>query len=290
MNRLLQAAVPGCHPRASCHPRADCHPGLEEPAPDHDPGGSMLAVGALLGFGAALSPGRATHFSLLRQRKVSKRKAILVAASLRCATGNLRCSLQAGSGTNSPSAQTSACPDPLEAPLLGASTRGWEEPGEEKERKKVSSDRSRYYFHSCLRSYSLDCRPEMLKEPADSRLSAARPALLSAAVGQSQAAQRQADQGSCLFEPQASLHETPPGASSAGYRAATLTPARLFFAYFLLAKQKKVSRPPRRQSGTGTQQWAGGKHGSPRIVVRGRLLKFGMTAGIVTPDPQKIET
>ena len=36
----------------------------------------------------------------------------------------LRCSLQAGSRTNSPSAQTSARPDPLEAPLLGAFTRG----------------------------------------------------------------------------------------------------------------------------------------------------------------------
>ena len=47
-------------------------------------------------------------------------------ASLR---GNLRCSLQTGSRTNSPSAQTSARPDPLEAPLLGAYTRGESEFG-----------------------------------------------------------------------------------------------------------------------------------------------------------------
>ena len=36
---------------------------------------------------AALSPRRATHFLLLRQKKVSQEKATLVPASLRCATG-----------------------------------------------------------------------------------------------------------------------------------------------------------------------------------------------------------
>ena len=83
-------------------------------------------LGTLPCSDAALSPRRATHFLLLRQEKVSKEKATLVPASLRCATGNLRCSLQAGARTNSPSAQTSARPDPLEAPLLGAFTRGGE--------------------------------------------------------------------------------------------------------------------------------------------------------------------
>ena len=65
----------------------------------------------------------ATHFSLLRQRKVSKRKATLVAASLRFATGNLRCSVQPGSKTTR-FAQTSFCPYPSGPPLLGASTSG----------------------------------------------------------------------------------------------------------------------------------------------------------------------
>ena len=41
----------------------------------------------------------ATHFLLLRQKKVSKEKATLVSASLRFATGNLRCSAQPGSKT-----------------------------------------------------------------------------------------------------------------------------------------------------------------------------------------------
>jgi hypothetical protein len=74
--------------------------------------------------GAALSPRRATYFSLSRQRNLRKRKATLLSASLRCATGNLRCSVQPGSRSNSPAAQTIAGPDPSGPPLLGADRRG----------------------------------------------------------------------------------------------------------------------------------------------------------------------
>ncbi|AYQ29402.1 hypothetical protein DT070_16080 [Polaromonas sp. SP1] len=70
----------------------------------------------------------ATHFLLLRQKKVSKEKATLAPASLRFATGNLRCSAQPGSKTTR-FAQTSFCPDPSGLPLLGASTRGNRERG-----------------------------------------------------------------------------------------------------------------------------------------------------------------
>ena len=50
---------------------------------------------------AALSPRRATHLFLLRQNKVSQKKATLLSASLRFAAGNLRCSVQPGSSSNS---------------------------------------------------------------------------------------------------------------------------------------------------------------------------------------------
>ena len=43
----------------------------------------------------------ATHFLLLRQKKVSKEKATPLPAALRFATGNLRCSVQPGPGSNS---------------------------------------------------------------------------------------------------------------------------------------------------------------------------------------------
>ena len=80
----------------------------------------------MLRSGAALSPRRATHFLLLRQKKVSKEKATLVTASLRFAAGNLRCSGQSGSRSNSASPQTIAVPDPPAPALLGASTRVFE--------------------------------------------------------------------------------------------------------------------------------------------------------------------
>ncbi len=50
---------------------------------------------------AGNSPRLATHFSLLRQRKVSKRKAPPLSASLRFATGNLSCDGWAGNRSNS---------------------------------------------------------------------------------------------------------------------------------------------------------------------------------------------
>ncbi len=50
--------------------------------------------------------------------------------------------------------------------------------------------------------------------------------------------------GACLSA--ASLRPTPPPASSAGNPAGARPVARLFFGYFLLAKQKKVTRLPGR--------------------------------------------
>jgi len=50
--------------------------------------------------------------------------------------------------------------------------------------------------------------------------------------------------GACLSV--ASLRTTPPHASSARDPAGARSLARLFFGYFLLAKQKKVTRPPGR--------------------------------------------
>ena len=55
----------------------------------------------LHGAGAGFSPRRATYFLLLRQKKVSKEKATPLSASLRFASGNLRCSRPAGSRSNS---------------------------------------------------------------------------------------------------------------------------------------------------------------------------------------------
>ena len=63
--------------------------------------GGLFGSMPWLGAGAGLSPRRATHFLLLRQKKVSKEKATPLSASLRFASGNLRCSRPAGSRSNS---------------------------------------------------------------------------------------------------------------------------------------------------------------------------------------------
>jgi hypothetical protein len=51
--------------------------------------------------------------------------------------------------------------------------------------------------------------------------------------------------GLALFE-RSEFSQTPPAASSARNRAAARTSARFFFGYLLLARQKKVTRPPGR--------------------------------------------
>ena len=58
--------------------------------------------------------------------------------------------------------------------------------------------------------------------------------------------------GACLSE--ASLRPTPSGASSAGQPAGPRSTARLSFAYFSLAKQRKVSRPPGRNPASPNSQ------------------------------------
>jgi len=184
-----------------------------------------LVEGALVRQHAGGCPA-ATHFLLLRQKKVSKEKATPLSASLRCATGNLRCSVQPGPGSNSPSAQTVARPDPSGPALLGASRRGWEQGGV-----------------LVARCATLHGGSENFSARGNARQSRASRAV-SRAVMRRRVAQGWADKGSRLFEPKASSSETPPRPSNAACpkrSAGSTHSARLFFAYFLLAKQKKVS-------------------------------------------------
>ena len=75
----------------------------------------------VFGFAEAVgrvSPRRASHFLLLRQKKVTKEKATPLSVSLRFATGNLRCSEKAGV-RRTRFAQTAAALIPLSPALLG---------------------------------------------------------------------------------------------------------------------------------------------------------------------------
>ena len=64
----------------------------------------------LTGAVGRVSPRRATYFLLRRQEKVSKEKATLLSASLRFATGNLRCSQPLGVAQTRPTGSNSARP------------------------------------------------------------------------------------------------------------------------------------------------------------------------------------
>ena len=72
---------------------------------------------------AALSPRRATHLFLLRQNKVSQKKATRSLGP--CASLRAPCGARFKRGhAQTRCAQTSACPDPLEAPLLSPARTG----------------------------------------------------------------------------------------------------------------------------------------------------------------------
>ena len=178
-----------------------------------------------------VSARRPTHFSLLRQRKVSKRKASL--SQGRCA---VPCAARVRWGRSQTrlSPQTCARLIPPAPALLSPVSM-------------ASDANSQYQYqlrslgfaiaNSLSRPHHLDASiseraPE--GESAPARAIEAVPS--SAALGGS---------GLALFE-RSEFSQTPPNASSAGNREAARTPARLFFGYFLLAKQKKVARPPGR--------------------------------------------
>ncbi|SEL85444.1 hypothetical protein SAMN05518845_11270 [Variovorax sp. YR750] len=88
---------------------------------------SCIASCGWFAFRGRVSPRRATYFSLLRQRKVGKRKATLLSVSLRFATGNLRCSAQEGV-RRTRFAQTAAALIPPAPALLGTARREWDAP------------------------------------------------------------------------------------------------------------------------------------------------------------------
>ena len=146
----------------------------------------------------------ATHFVLLRQNKVSKEKATLLSASRSDATGNLRCSVQPGS------AQTRL-------------------------RLKQRAALIRLAFRSSAQTEGLE---RMRDRNPNCTLS---PPVLAGPVMTGKNGIRAAR---CLSE--ASLRGPPlfPGSAGCPKRSeGTQTAGRLFFAYFLLAKEKTSESP-----------------------------------------------
>ena len=142
----------------------------------------------------------ATHFLLLRQKKVSKEKATLVPASLRCATGNLRCSVQPGSKTTRLrlkqvfalirlDLRSSAHPQGV-----GRNTSSRRQEPEYLKKQVLAMASTCWYLSLYWYSVPALASPFCLRRGA----------------------QVQADQGSRLSEPKASSSETPPEPSTTG--------------------------------------------------------------------------
>jgi hypothetical protein len=209
---------------------------------------SLLDSGAALASAseAALSPRRATYFSLLRQRNLRKRKATLVSASpalrygatcgarssrglvqtrlrLKQARALIRLALRSSAhsqGLCVPRSDSGSGSCPADTTIFIAA------------RARITWARGQKHLRNRRAAWFLGSDPNFAAQHPQGKPKARRiwaltpktpdpaPAPASdpipTAVWQGRAAQRQADQGSCLSEPQASLHETPPDVSSAG--------------------------------------------------------------------------
>jgi hypothetical protein len=166
-----------------------------------------------------------TFFCFAKRKSPKKRRpAVWVpCASLR---GNLRCSTAAGSRANSPSAQTSAIPDPPPSALLGPARTGQAGAATTTNRNtpwRVPVSSGIQYWYSAVR-YSCP-HPLWMRRGAEV----------------------QTDQGKNLFE-RSELFLTPAGPSTAGCpqrSGGTQQPGSPFLLLtFLLAKQKKSELPP----------------------------------------------
>jgi hypothetical protein len=221
-----------------------------------------------------VSARRPTYFLLLRQEKVSKEKASL--SQGRCA---VPCAARSGRvGRKLGCASNMRPPDPPAAALLSpvsmathtnsrlrslafgiANSRRQElppwasRPANEAAQPHIANNRA---VRQCPRPRpSPYPRPSASAATRDTQSTACKVSASERARGSRfphpamrpcRAAQRWADQGGRMFEAQPSLRPTPPNASSAGNPAGARSLARLLFAYFLLAKQEKVSRLPGR--------------------------------------------
>ena len=176
-----------------------------------------------------VSPRRATHFLLLRQKKVSKEKASL--SQGRCA---VPCAARVRWGRSQTrlSPQTCARLIPPAPALLSPVSMASEANSQLRSLAFGIANSHQRQRHQHLDASTGERAPE----------GEAVPALAIAAVPSSAAL---GGSGLALFE-RSEFSQTPPDASSAGNREAARTQARLSFAYFSLAKQRKVSRPPGR--------------------------------------------
>jgi hypothetical protein len=183
-------------------------------------------------FGSAALPGLAPAGEVLffaSPKQSTQKKGEPGSSSLRYAAGTLRCSASAGSAETRPAGSDICTSFSALACATRLLSRQWGT-GYQNQRQQ-----GRAMARPCgVRLLGSGCR--LLGPPC--RVAG----LSSAAAGGS---------GRALSE-RSEFSPTPPAASSARNRVAALTSARLLFAYFLLAKQEKVSALPGAHPGNAT--------------------------------------
>ena len=189
----------------------------------------------------------ATHFSLLRQRKVSKRKATRLSGSRRCASGNLRCPGKTGVGVNSlhcVALEQRAALIPFFRGITGPDRTGPSGNGIQ-EAEQPNNHRARSLVSNAINSIASCAAPSCTNGTFEAQMrvpeSVSVPAspVLAGPVLDKESRIRAAR---CLSE--ASLRGPRLSLSSTGClkrSARPQTAGRLFFGNFLLAKQKKVT-------------------------------------------------
>ena len=214
----------------------------------------------LVDVASRVSARRPIYFLLLRQKKVAQEKATRVRVTLRCAKGSLRCSRRAGNLQTRLSPQTCSLLNPPAAALLGTRTREWKETSPRF--ASVFGDRNYYTtaIATATATQPASTQTTALSHPSGSPSLSLRwceapvaapgipvPQLPCGCAEQRSGARNK--RAACL-SPQGEFAARPRFASSAGCPGAQHRgrkhQGRLSFAYFSLAKQRKVRRLPGR--------------------------------------------
>ena len=208
---------------------------------------------------------------MLRQRKVPKRKATPSLRPLRCATGQTCGGALAGCAVELALLLRSAARTATASQITKHGRTGAHATPQAHRRRRsqqgVNSQTAIRVFAAldpaCAAPCSRSLRPQQRAERSNGPSGCSAPTPLCMRRG----AQRPADQGSRLSERSAAQRvRARPRWTRAPQVARSEAQGRrqwgrLFFAYFLLAKQKKVSRPPGRTPGSRPQQ----RHTAPSV-------------------------
>ena len=215
---------------------------------------------------------RRSNFLLLRQKKVTKEKATPLSASLRFASGNLRCSRPAGSRSNSlRCASLRQSRALIRWPLRSsAHTEGM---GSQTAIRAIASLGPLLWAQAPCAGHSA-CWVERSDDPngcwgVHPLLAAPAAGRLRGGMGARAPMLRDLTRRGCpsgAAQQQSEFHGAPRNRTAAGLpRSAaqgSQTGGRLSFGYFSLAKQRKVPRPPGRNP--GSRPWQ--RHAAKRMA------------------------